>query len=176
MSVHDWIIINCKWSKLILLIIIFKQEEATEERCCCNHSSTISMLHKTVTVVLVKQHVVAVWKLDVRTYTALHHSPFKYEAPAHTRGNNAAKINKRKTLWQPLFLLGNLFKPRDKTEKRQGEKPQGPSFQPFLPPRGCLTRKHHRVFTVLNTSCVGVRGLNSPNKYKAKKEEKIKEK
>ena len=57
--------------KVNLLIIILKQEEATEERCCCNHSSTISMLHKTVTVVLVKQHVVAVWKLDVRTYTAL---------------------------------------------------------------------------------------------------------
>ena len=99
--------------KVNLLIIILKQEEATEERCCCNHSSTISMLHKTVTVVLVKQHVVAVWKLDVRTYTALHHSPFKYEAPAHTRGNNAAKVNKRKALKQTLFLLGNLFKPRD---------------------------------------------------------------
>ena len=57
--------------KVNLLIIILKQEETTEERCCCNHSSTISMLHKTVTVVLVKQHVVAVWKLDVRMYTAL---------------------------------------------------------------------------------------------------------
>ena len=83
--------------KVNLLIITLKQEEATEERCCCNHSSTISMLHKTITVVLVKQHVVAMWKLDVRTYTALHHSPFKYEAPAHTRGNNAAKLNKRET-------------------------------------------------------------------------------
>ena len=66
--------------KVNLLIIILKQGEATEERCCCNHSSTISMLHKTITVVLVKQHVVAVWKLDVRTYTALQ---YQSNQPAH---------------------------------------------------------------------------------------------
>ena len=149
--------------KVNLLIIILKQEEATEERCCCNHSSTISMLHKTVTVVLVKQHVVAVWKLDVRTYTALHHSPFKYEAPAHTRGNNAAKIKHKKSTLTATIFTGEPLQAQGQNRKETGGKTPGALLPTFLPPRGCLTRKHHRVFTVLNTSCVGVRGLNSPH-------------
>ena len=122
--------------KVNLLIIILKQEEATEERCCCNHSSTISMLHKTVTVVLVKQHVVAVWKLDVRTYTALHHSPFKYEAPAHTRGNNAAKIKHKKSTLTATIFTGEPLQAQGQNRKETGGKnPRGPPSNLFAPKR-----------------------------------------
>ena len=94
------------------------------------------MLHKTVTVVLVKQHVVAVWKLDIRTYTALHHSPFKYEAPAHTRGNNAAKINKRKKHFDShYFYWGTSSSPGTRQNRDRGKNPRGPPSNLFAPKR-----------------------------------------
>ena len=121
--------------KVNLLIIILKQEEATEERCCCNHSSTISMLHKTVTVVLVKQHVVAVWKLDVRMDTALHHSPFKYEAPAHTRGNKAANIKQKKSTLTATIFTGEPLQAQGQDRKETGGKTPGALLPTFFAPK-----------------------------------------